>query len=125
MQWCLKYRKPIFADKAVKQDCEQALYDAAEAIGVQLAELAVMPDHVHTVAIVNKPMPLSKIEFYLKGRSSRELFKKHPELRQQYWGGHFWSRGTFSRTVGLDGERACRYVRHQQDVHQRKLWDYN
>ena len=42
MQWCLKYRKPIFADKAVKQDCEQALYDAAEAIGVQLAELAVM-----------------------------------------------------------------------------------
>jgi len=101
------------------------LHDAVNAVGVQLAELAVMPDHVYTVAITAKPMLLSEIEFYLKGRSSGELFKKHSKLRQQYWGGCLWSRSTFSRTVGLDGERARRYVRHQQDVHQRKLWDYN
>ena len=125
LQWCPKYRKPIFADKALKADCEQALNDAAAAKGIQLAELAVMPDHVHTVAITRTPMSLAEVLFYLKGRSAYELFKKHPELRQQYWGGHLWSRSTFSRTVGLDGEKARRYVRHQHDVHQRKMWDYN
>ena len=125
MQWCPKYRKQIFADEAIKRDCEQALKEAATEKGIRLAELAVMPDHVHTIVVANRPVPLSEIEFYLKGRSAHELFRKHPELRQQYWGGHLWSRSTFSRTIGLDAEKACRYVRHQHDAHQHKIWDYN
>jgi putative transposase len=125
LQWCPKYRHPVFADKAVREDCEQILREAAAVKGVKLAELAVMPDHVHTIAVTDKPIALSELEFYLKGRSSYELLKKHPELRKQYWGKHFWSRSTFTRTVGLDADKARRYVRHQHDVHQRRLWDYN
>ena len=125
LEWCPKYRKPIFAEQALKKDCEQILKEAAAAKGAMLAELAVMPDHIHTIAITDKPMPLSELEFYLKGRSSYELMKKHPELRKQYWGGNLWSRSTFSRTVGLDGEKARNYVRNQHDIHQRKILDYN
>lgn len=125
LEWCPKYRKKIFADELLRQDCEQILRDVASTKGVKLEELAVMPDHVHAIAVTSKPLSLSELEFYLKGCSSYKLLKKHPELRKQYWGGHFWSRSTFSRTVGLDGDKARRYVRHQHDVHQKKMWDYN
>jgi putative transposase len=124
LEWCPKYRKRIFADRVLKEDCEQALQQAAAVKDITLAELAVMPDHVHTIAITKQPMQIADILFYLKGRSSYELFKKHPELRKQYWGGHLWARSAFSRTVGLDGDKARRYVRHQHDVHQRKIWNY-
>jgi len=40
----------------------------------------------------------------LKGRSAYELFKKHPNLRLRYPKGHFWSRGSFDRTIGVDIE---------------------
>jgi putative transposase len=124
LQWCPKYRKPIFADEAVKETCVDALREAAEEKGIQLAELAVMHDHVHAVAVTKKPMQIAKLLFYLKGKTSRVLMQKHPELQHQYWGGHIWARSAFSRTVGLDGDKARRYVKEQHDIHQRRLTAY-
>jgi putative transposase len=125
LEWCPKYRKSIFADAKLKEDCEHILKQAAADREIVLDELAVMPDHVHTIARTRKPMQIAEILFYLKGRSSYEMFRKHPELRLKYWGGHLWSRSAFSRTVGLDGEKARDYVKHQHDIHQRKLTDFN
>ena len=102
MEWCPKYRYAIFADEAVRSDCEQILQEAATFKQLSVLELAVMPDHVHMIARSKKPIDMSEILFYLKGKSAYELFRKHPKLRKQYWGGHLWSRGSFSRTGGLD-----------------------
>lgn len=125
LEWCPKYRYEIFANEKVRVDCEQALREAAKVKELSVLELAVMPDHVHMIARSKKPMNVNEVLFYLKGRSSYELFKKHPELRQRYWRSHLWSRGSFSRTVGLDIDYARNYVRNQEDIHQRKLTEFN
>ena len=89
---------------------------------MQVEELAVMPDHVHMVVHVNPSISLAKATQLLKGRSSYEYFKIHPNLRNRYWKGHMWSKGKFYRSVGsVDLETTKQYVRNQEDVHQTKL----
>jgi len=49
------------------------------------------------------------------------LFKSYPSLRQKpYWGNHFWSRGYFVSTVGIDEEKVKRYVKYQEEEEERK-----
>jgi len=44
-----------------------------------------------------------------------------------YWGNHFWARGYFVSTVGLDEEMIKKYVKHQEieekkvEEHQRRF----
>ncbi|HIH07911.1 MAG TPA: IS200/IS605 family transposase [Candidatus Diapherotrites archaeon] len=87
----------------------------------EILELAVMPDHVHVIMRTHKPENPSGILFHLKGRSAYELFRKHPNMRKRYWGGHFWSRGSFCRNIGVDIEVERNYVRRQADIHQTTL----
>ena len=124
VEWCTKYRFCALRKTSIKEDCEAAIQQAAEQKGWELLELAVMPDHVHAVVRTHEPHHPSELLFYLKGRSAFEVFKKHPHLRKRYWGGHLWSRGSFSRTVGADLDVARRYVRNQRDIHQTKLANF-
>ncbi len=51
----------------------------------------------------------------LKGKLAIKLFKSYPNLKQKpYWGNHFWSRGYFVTTVGVDEEIIRRYVKYQE-----------
>jgi putative transposase len=124
LEWCPKYRYNALRKDSIRSDCEAALKSAADAKGWELLELAVMPDHVHTIVRTKKPEDVSYVLFYLKGRSAHELFAKHPNLRKRYPRGHFWSRGNFCRTIGVDIETERRYVRNQRDIHQRALTEY-
>ena len=62
---------------------------------------------------MNLPPTLS-ISFTLqlfKGRSSREIFAACPSFRQLYKKGHFWSRGSFYRSVSNVGSNTVyRYI---------------
>ena len=124
MEWCPKYRYNALRKDLIRSDCEAALKNAAESKGWQVLELAVMPDHVHVIVRTEKPENPSDLLFYLKGRSSHVLFAKHPNLRKLYLGGHFWSRGNFCCTIGVDIEIERRYVRAQRDIHQQTLTNY-
>jgi len=51
----------------------------------------------------------------LKGKIAIKLFKTYPNLKQKpYWGNHFWSRGYFVSTVGLDETMIRQYVKYQE-----------
>ncbi len=51
----------------------------------------------------------------LKGKIAIKTFKSYPKLKQKpYWGNHFWTRGYFISTVGLDEEMIRKYVKHQK-----------
>ncbi|HGS4862557.1 TPA: IS200/IS605 family transposase, partial [Vibrio cholerae] len=79
----------------------------------EVLELNVQPDHVHLVAIIPSKVSISTLMGVLKGRSAIRLFNKFPHIRKKLWGNHFWSRGYFVDTVGVNEEIIRRYVRHQ------------
>ena len=75
----------------------------------------------------NRPCPLSckssakaiHIEFNggIKGKIALKLFSKYPHLRKnKMWGNHFWQRGYFVDSVGINEEIIRRYVRYQEKV---------
>jgi len=48
--------------------------------------MEIVADQVHLFLEFHPSTSLSKAVQYLKGGSSRRLFKLHPELKKRYWG---------------------------------------
>ncbi|MFA6269477.1 MAG: IS200/IS605 family transposase [archaeon] len=122
IEWCPKYRFNVLEKESHKEDMEAILKKIAEEKDMQIEELAVMPDHVHVVVHVKPSISLAKATQFLKGKSSYEFFKMHPNMRKRYWEGHFWSKGKFYRSVGsVDLQTTKQYVQNQFDIHQTQL----
>ena len=49
----------------------------------------------------------------VKSIIAREVFKKHPEVKEKLWGGEFWTDGYFVNTVSKFGDETSisKYVR--------------
>ena len=111
--WCPKYRKAILtADVAASLDTE--LRRLAQSNGWIIHTLSIQPDHVHLFLSVPPAIAPSLIANTLKGASARALFKQHPELKQELWGGHLWSRSFYVGSVGdMNEDVVRRYIEAQ------------
>lgn len=88
---------------------------------VEVLELSVQPDHVHLVCSIPPKVSISNFMGLLKGKLAIKMFKSYPKLRQKtYWGNHFWARGYFVTTVGVDEDMIRRYVRYQEERERRE-----
>jgi putative transposase len=88
--WCSKYRKEVLIG-AVKEFLEEHIHTIAEAKGWEIKELQVMPNHIHlfiSTPPLDSPTGIVKV---FKGVTALRLFKKHPELKREFWNGHIWS----------------------------------
>ena len=95
---------------------KQVLEETAQRHGMHFVELAVMPDHVHSIVDCHPSVSQTKALNLLKGASAKEFFNRYPRFRLRYPKGHFWSPGKGGRTVGdVDKETAIDYVRRQAD----------
>jgi len=82
---------------------------------VEVSELNIQSDHIHMVCSIPPKVSVSTYMGILKGKLAIKLFKTYPNLKQKpYWGNHFWSRGYFVSTIGLDEEMIKRYVKYQE-----------
>lgn len=82
---------------------------------VEILEMNIQPDHIHLVCSIPPKLSVSDFMGILKGKSAIMMFKAYPSLRKKpYWGNHFWSRGYFVSTVGVDEERIKNYVKYQE-----------
>ncbi len=100
-----------------KNLCEEILGEVAARHKIDIVELSVMPDHIHTLVGIPPTMSVSKALHLLKGASAHELFKRKPNFRKRYPKGHFWSPGKFYRSVGdANLETVTKYVQDQRLV---------
>jgi putative transposase len=112
--WTPKYRfRVLFGE--VKFLVERDIRMLCEWKGVEVIELNVQIDHVHIVCSIPPKVSVSELLGTLKGKLAIKIFKTYPKLKQKpYWGNHFWSRGYFVTTVGVDEEIIRRYVKYQE-----------
>jgi putative transposase len=72
-------------------------------------------DHIHLVVSIPPKISVSLLMGTLKGKLAIKLFKSYPQLKKKpYWGNHFWSRGYFVNTVGINEDMIRRYVKYQE-----------
>ena len=108
-----KYRFRIMEDK-LAEFIEEKIRQISERYSVEIGELKVNTDHVHIVFSIPPKLSVSEYVGIVKGKSAIKVFQKKRYLKEKpYWGNHFWSRGYFVNTVGIDEEKIKRYVKYQ------------
>ncbi len=112
--WVPKYRKLILQGP-VAQSLQEVFQGVSERYEMEIDTMEVLPDHVHLFLYVPLRYSPSRVVRILKSVSARELFRRHPKLREQLWGGKLWSNGYFVRSVGDEVTAAVirRYIKLQ------------
>lgn len=88
---------------------------------VEIIEMNIQIDHVHMYVSIPPKISVSDFLGILKGKTAIKMFKSYPNLKKKpYWGNHFWSRGYFINTVGMDADLVQRYVKYQEDEEKRQ-----
>jgi REP element-mobilizing transposase RayT len=109
----VRYRKDVFTpevSKALTQVCKEIelRYE------IYFVEIGTDEDHAHFL-IQTVPVMMSRFVQITKSITDREIFKKHPEVREKLWGGKFWTSGYYLNTVGSHANEMVirQYVQNQ------------
>jgi putative transposase len=87
----------------------------------EIEEMNVQQDHIHLIVSIPPKVSVSEFAGTIKGKLAIRLFKSYPQLKKRpYWGNHFWARGYFVNTIGINEEMIKRYVKYQEDEERRE-----
>ena len=112
--WCVKYRRSILYGE-VDTDLKTILLQISQDNDFLITEMESDRDHIHLLIECKPQHYIPNIVKALKGVSARALFKKHPNLNTQLWGGHLWNPSYFVATVSENTEEQIKvYIQHQK-----------
>ena len=112
--WCTKYRHKIIQGK-VETSLKEIIQQIAEDNRFRIEELETDLDHIHLLIDCSPQHYIPNMVKALKGVSARLLFKAHPEIKRQLWGGHLWNPSYFVATVSENIEEQIRaYIKGQK-----------
>lgn len=109
-----KYRRIVFSSN-VELSLKDICIEISKRYDIIFIEIGADQDHVHFL-IQSVPMESpTKIIRTVKSITAKEIFKRHPEVKQKLWGGEFWSKGFYVNTVGKQGDENTiqNYVKSQ------------
>jgi len=109
--------------KSLKEIC----IDLSDRYYVKFETLGFDEDHVHFMIQLVPQYSPSKIFQVVKSISARELFKRHKEIKEELYGGEFWSDGGYVATVGegVNADVIREYTKKQgRKAEQLKLFEF-
>ena len=109
-----KYRRKVFTE-AVEQTLKDVCMGIEERYEMHFVEIGTDEDHVHFLVQSVPAMSPSTITQITKSITAKEIFLRHPEVKEVLWGGKLWTSGFYANTVGRYGnEKAISdYVKRQ------------
>lgn len=129
----VKYRRVVFTDE-VEQALRDICLEIVKRYEIEFIEIGVDRDHVHFLIQSVPTYSPTKIVRIVKSITAREVFERIPSVREQLWGGEFWTKGFFINTVSQSGNEKsiAEYVKKQGRKHeyrkihrqQLKLFDF-
>ena len=57
---------------------------------------------------------------FLNGKSAIRIFREYHQVSRNFTGRHFWARGYWLSTVGLDEQMIREYIRNQEQEEKRQ-----
>jgi len=112
----IKYRKDLFLQEKYVQTMKSVCEGIEERFHVKFETIGFDEDHVHFLleSLTTTYSP-AKIFQFVKSLTAIQLFKRHPDLKEELWGGEFWSDGGYVGTVGegINGDIIRNYIKNQ------------
>lgn len=113
--FCIKYRKDLFLEDKYIETVKQILKYLEERYHLKFETIGFDEDHVHFMLESVPSYSPSKIFQVVKSITAIELFKRHPDLKEELWGGEFWSDGGYVGSVGegVNADVIRNYIKKQ------------
>ncbi len=120
-RWDCKYHL-VFVPKrrrsiiygSLRSELGEIFHELANRRGIEILEGHLMRDHVHMCVRIPPKFSVSGVVGYLKGKSAIAIARKFKGRQRNFTGEHFWARGYYVSTVGLDEEMVRHYIRDQE-----------
>ena len=96
-----KHLGPLFKDLASQRESK-------------ILEGHLKPDHVHMLISIPPKLSVSQVVGFIKGKSAIQIARVYLGKRKNFTGEHFWARGYFVSTVGIDEETIREYIKAQE-----------
>ena len=111
--WCPKYRRKVLVG-SVEARLRELLREKADAIGVSIEQMEVMPDHLHLFVKCEPTNSPHYIVQQLKGYTSRILRQEFPTLRSRM--PSLWTRSYYCESLGhISEDTIRRYIEDQKN----------
>ena len=114
-----KYRKKVIYGK-LRKEMGTILRELFKQKDVEIVEGHAMIDHVHICVSVPPKHSISSIVGFVKGKSAVLIHRRFLNRERNFCGKHFWSRGYFVSTVGINEEVIKAYIRNQEKKERRE-----
>ncbi len=106
------HRKVIYG--ALRAEIGKIMRELCRRRGVEIIEAHAMPDHIHMLVSIPPNERVSSFMGYLKGKSTMMIFERYAKLKYKYGNRHFWSRGYYVSTVGINKQAVQKYIQNQE-----------
>ena len=112
--FCTKYRYRVLRGE-VQERCRDLVRQVCDGLDVRILKGVVSSDHVHLHLSYPPKHSVSELVRRIKGRSARKLLQEYPNLKERYWGGHFWGIGYGAWSTGeITEEIVQEYLEHHR-----------
>ena len=73
----------------------------------------MLGDHVYILISISPKYAVSQVVDYVKRKSAIHIARNYGDRERNFTGEHFWARGYYVNTVGLDEARVRKYIKDQ------------
>lgn len=101
----VKYRKAIFGRPDREQSLHAICCEIEERYEIEFEQVGIDSNHVHYLVSAAPKFSPSALIRVIKSLTAKELFKRHPDLKKELWGGALWTEGFYVASVGEGGSR--------------------
>ena len=113
--WIPKYRRKVIFGK-LRKEIGQIIRQLCSYKEIEVIEGSISSDHIHMYVSIPPKYSISQIVGYLKGKSSLVIFEKFANLKYKFGNRHFWARGYYVSTIGLNDATIKKYIIEQEDA---------
>jgi len=90
------------------------MHDLARRKECRIEEGHLIAGQIHICFSISPKYPVPSVDGYLKGKSAITIARRFKGKQRNCTGEHFWTRGYYFSTVGLDEEMVRENIRNQE-----------
>ena len=111
--WIPKKRRKVIYGK-LRRDIGIIIRKLCKYKGIEIISANACSDHIHMCVSIPPKYSVAEVMGYIKGKSAMIIFEKYSKQKKNFRGQHFWARGYYVNTVGLDEAKVKAYIKNQE-----------
>jgi len=116
-------------NKKVEGAIKEGLKGLKERYAIEISTIGFDQNHVHIMCRFLPKYSGGQVIKIIKSITGKRVFENAPEIKEELWGGEFWTDGYYIATISGKGSKEVieKYIRSQgreKDIEQLRLFEF-